>query len=40
MVEFAPNHSGTTCMTMLIRTENCQEWLREVRLCKFNPLDP
>ena len=29
VVEFAPNHSGITCMTMLIRTENCQEWLRE-----------
>ena len=29
VVEFAPVNSGATCMTMLIRTENCQEWLRE-----------
>jgi hypothetical protein len=29
VVEFAPNAAGATCMVMLIRTENCQEWLRE-----------
>ena len=29
VVEFAPVNSAATCMTMLIRTENCQEWLRE-----------
>lgn len=29
IVEFAPNNSGISCMTMLIRTENCQEWLRD-----------
>jgi hypothetical protein len=28
-VEFAPKVAGVSCMTMLIRTENCQEWLRE-----------
>ena len=29
VVEFAPERAGVTCMTMLIRTENCQEWLRD-----------
>ena len=30
VVEFAPERAGVTCMTMLIRTENCQEWLRDI----------
>lgn len=29
VVEFAPVGPGATCMVMLVRTENCQEWLRE-----------
>jgi hypothetical protein len=29
VVEFAPHNAGATCMTMLIRTEDCKEWLRE-----------
>ena len=30
VIEFAPERAGVTCMTMLIRTENCQEWLRDI----------
>ena len=29
IVEFAPHDTGTSCMTMLIRTEDCKEWLRD-----------